>query len=167
MSSTTKDDGQGGQIRRAKFAHWINSRSADVEGVSDEGDMYEQADGTTLEKGSMVNPDTGKDTAYEESWLDIPVPHVHGNGKDVVARLQEPDRRGMVVLLGDYCQGVARRGDDIAVERWEKNKNGEWTRTVRIGKGHLICEDLVKGDLGLDVEHMVITKEGIWEIVEV
>lgn len=161
VSSTTNDSG----IRRAKFSHWINSRSKDADGVADEGDMYEQDDGTTLEKGSMVNPATGQDTAYEESWLDIEVAVNDDRKSCFVAKLDGNDCRGMVVMLDGLCQGVMRRGDHVAAERWER-KNGAWTRSVQVGQGDLVCESMITDEEQFAVGHKIMSKEGTWQIVE-
>lgn len=127
--------------------------------------MYEQADGTTLEKGSMVNPATGQDTAYEESWLDIEVAVNDDKKSCFVAKLDGKDCRGMVVMLDGLCQGVMRRGDHVAAERWEK-KNGAWTRSVQVGQGDLVCESLITDEEQFAVGHKIMSKEGTWQIVE-
>src|ERR1700712_1231817 len=58
-------------VVHSKWRHWVDCRNPDADGVVDEGDMYPQTDGRTLEKGCMVNPATGKLTDYEEVWKDL------------------------------------------------------------------------------------------------
>jgi len=53
-----------------KFTHLIDSRTKDPSQMTDYGSNTELPDGTTLEKGEMVNPATGKMTSYEEIWRD-------------------------------------------------------------------------------------------------
>ncbi|KAJ3850627.1 hypothetical protein EV368DRAFT_44889 [Lentinula lateritia] len=54
----------------AKFTHLIDSRTEDPSQVADYGSNTVLSDGTVLEKGEMMNPETGKLTAYEEVWQD-------------------------------------------------------------------------------------------------
>ncbi|KXH41566.1 hypothetical protein CSAL01_01068 [Colletotrichum salicis] len=70
-SSSTRTDDQGVEVRHSRWEHWIDSRTTEPENAADEGDMYEQPDGLTLEKGRMVNPANGRETDYEELWKDI------------------------------------------------------------------------------------------------
>ncbi|KAJ3744904.1 hypothetical protein DFH05DRAFT_1542957 [Lentinula detonsa] len=53
-----------------KFTHLIDSRTKDPSKVADYGSNTALPNGTVLEKGEMVNPETGKMTAYEEVWRD-------------------------------------------------------------------------------------------------
>ncbi|KAF7563084.1 hypothetical protein G7046_g1012 [Stylonectria norvegica] len=132
-SSWKRDDGKGGQITHSEWRHWIDSRTNHPENATDEGDMIPQPDGTTLEKGSMINPSTGKETAYDELWWDV-----EPSGKAVVLQVESEGLRGSVVWLGQYCQGLMKDGDAITAERWEL-KDGEWKRLVRVGEGVLPC----------------------------
>ncbi len=62
------NDGQ--HVSHATWRHWIDSRTANTDGLVDKGDNYPQPpDGIkTLEHGEMVNPATGAVTKYEELW---------------------------------------------------------------------------------------------------
>jgi hypothetical protein len=147
----------------------------------DEGDMYPQTDGSTLEKGRMPNPATGIDTDYEELWVseDIkPVPAFAsgGNVTDVsvcvVLQMQrdEEGRRGMVVRLGQYCQAFVRTGEgeaDITIERlkWDAAVGG-WVKLVRIGDAEVptdfathLAHEAVKDDV-------VSVGDDVWTVVE-
>ncbi|KAJ6598683.1 hypothetical protein B0H10DRAFT_1826065, partial [Mycena sp. CBHHK59/15] len=53
-----------------KFTHHIDSRTLDPLDVVDVGTNKPLPDGTTIEAGEMVNPATGRVTAYEEVWRD-------------------------------------------------------------------------------------------------
>lgn len=170
-SSAPRPDGRGGHITRARWRHWIDSTTTDAAGVVDEGDMVPQADGSTLETGSMVNPATGRDTPYEEVWDDVePTPPTGGGVNCVVLELDDDGggRRGRVVRLGRYCQGFARAGEGIALERWEWAEGEGWRRTVRMGGLALPCEYVLGDDRGFAVgDDAAGTGHDGWKVVEV
>jgi hypothetical protein len=130
----------------SKWAHWIDSRAADCDGVVDEGDMFDDPSDSalTLEKGRMLNPATGVDTDYEEMWRSEPIQMVPtplgGDGKVTCLALRmevvgDTTKRGLVVRLGQYCQAFARDGDEITLERlkWDGGQR-RWCRLARIGQ---------------------------------
>lgn len=127
--------------------------------------MHEQADGTTLETGSMVNPDTGRDTPYEELWLDTELDEAKSKDACFVVKHEQGAHRGMIVKLGDFCQGVARRGGEVVAERWEKN-DGRWQRTVRIGSGSLVCDELLNGVIKAENGASFTSGGETWAVVE-
>ena len=104
----------------------------------------------TLEFGNGINPRTGNMWAYEEFWTDLSIGVTpSANNPDppkwsIVLRLDASESavRGMVVRLGQWCQGIVINGEYVTVERWEwkvrgegagKETMGDWERTVRIG----------------------------------
>lgn len=126
----------------------------------DEGDMYPQEDGSTLEKGCMLNPDTGKDTDYEELWLDL---SPQAQSTTALLRIDSGGVRGMIVWLGTLCQALVRDGGGISLERWEMVAGKVWQRTVRMGSRALPCDDIVNDRLQLSVGSVVA--DG-WEVLE-
>lgn len=158
--------GDGG-LTHGQWRHWIDSRTTDTENLADEGDNYPQPDGTTLEKGSMVNPATGKDTAYEELWRDVePLPVKSTHVRYVVLQLDESDQvKGSMVLLGQYCQGLLRRGSDITAERWEWKGGDGWKRTITIGEDELPCSKILKDTL-FAVGDIVTVGGDSWKVIE-
>ncbi len=131
-------------IKHGQWAHWIDSRSAQCDGVVDEGDMVDDPSdpALTLETGRMLNPATGVETDYEEVWRSEPIQMVAGAGDgEAVTCLAlqmeggEGSKRGLLVRLGQYCQAFARDGDEIALERlqWDSDQQ-RWVTKVRIGK---------------------------------
>lgn len=144
-------------VRHCVWHHWIDSRTPDAEGVADEGDMFDDpSDGAlALERGHMVNPATGAETAYEEAWRSEPIMESLSGCSDAspgeapVTCLvlkweggggpggQRPDRprRGLLVRLGQYCQVFARDGEALSVERlrWAADTQ-TWQSLVRIGE---------------------------------
>lgn len=181
-SSTVPAPGYSPQpthITHSIWEHWVSSRVAwGATPAADEGDMYPQADGRTLELGTMVNPATGVLTPYEEMWRDVAAV---ATGADkvkycVVITMDDPVHRarGMVVRIGQWCQGLLKIGDETTVERWEyvagETKEGEvaegdWTRCVRLGQRFLPCavtfkaEELAPGSV---VKH----EEMVWVVQE-
>lgn len=145
--------------------HWISSRAVDPAGVSDVGDMYPQDDGTTLEKGSMLNPETGRVSDYDELWLDLLPP-----ASDVTAVLQVDDEaagvKGMAVWIGSLCQGIARDADGVTLERWERGDDEAWTRTARMGSREMPCASVVTGKVVLEQDGVVACGGDMWKVVE-
>lgn len=138
--------------------------------------MYAQPDGlSTLEKGQMTNPATGKDTDYEEMWFDPP-PKTTGGNKPVCVVLmmedEEKGKKGMFVRLGEWAQVFVRDGkgeEDLVAERWEwRDDDGKgWRRRVRLGdeKKKLPCEEVL-GGVDVKVGGEVRVKDEVWRVVE-
>ncbi|KAK5169873.1 uncharacterized protein LTR77_005851 [Saxophila tyrrhenica] len=152
----------------SKWHHWISSRTRNVDGIVDEGDMFPQPDGRTLETGSMVNPASGKVEAYEEMWAD---PEPTGAGEEgkvckvLILRDEAHEARGMVVRVGQFCQGVLRIGEAFALERWGWREHGGWRREVRMGDLWLPCGVPCDGErvkLGGEVKY----GDHVWKCVE-
>ena len=175
-SSAIKTNQQGNSTVHSKWHHWVDSRNDNAESVVDEGDMFPQKDGRTLECGSMINPATGQMTQYEECWIDVePTATNEDDGESdnvkVCMVLQLHDdvhkARGMVVRVGQFCQGILRVGDHVSLERWQWKKSGGWKREVRIGDLFVPCgvilERREKLTMGGDVKY----GEYLWKIVEI
>ncbi|KAH7038025.1 uncharacterized protein B0I36DRAFT_381109 [Microdochium trichocladiopsis] len=154
-----RPDGKG-PTTHSKWHHLVTDRAAVITPgqFTDEGDMYPQPDGSVLEKGRMTNPMTGRETDYEEVWVDgepgvIPASSspggTSGDDKGRASRttcvvLEARDGQdeetvvGMVVCLGKFCQGVVRRGKRFGLERWsfnDENGDGEWQRRAEMLSG--------------------------------
>ncbi|CAF3516846.1 unnamed protein product [Fusarium graminearum] len=163
--STQKPDPSGALTSHSTFIQWISSRELG----NDAGFMYPQpGEDLTLEKGSMVNPDTGIDTAYEELWHDATPTAVPGEPDVRALVLQTEDEekgvRGCVVRLGRYAQGLIRVGEEIALERWEWTEGG-WKRTVRMGDEELPIEKIL-GEETLDEDDSVDVSGRTWKVIE-
>lgn len=166
---STSEHGEDG-TRHAVFHHWIDSRTSDTETLADEGIMYPRGDGKELEKGHMVNPATGLDTEYEELWADVAVmPIPDSRVQYVVLEMERdparPDERGMAVRVGQYCQALMRRGDEISVERWEWEAAGGWRETVRFGNAIKACRLALELDGSLGKDDYEIDGR-VWNIIE-
>ncbi|KAF5680483.1 hypothetical protein FCIRC_5801 [Fusarium circinatum] len=161
--STKIPDPEGNLTSHSTFHQWISSRTLD----SDAGFMYPQPNDLTLEKGSMVNPNTGIDTAYEELWHDATPTAVPGEPAVRAIVLQTEDEkngvRGSVVRLGRYAQGLIRVGEHISLERWEW-KDG-WERTIRMGDAELPIEKIL-GEEALKEDDTVDVHGREWKVIE-
>lgn len=155
----------------SKWKHWIDSHHGDAEGVNDEGDMIPQRDGLTLERGAMVNPATGKMTQYEECWKDVepvPIKDKYKKGKCVVLQLHDDQNkaRGMVVRVGQRCQGFMRIGDRMTLERWVWHMGSRgWQRLVRMGDLFLPCA-IVLEDERLKLGGEIKFGDYSWKVAE-
>ena len=184
-SSSSTRPGEGGEaaVRHSVWRHVVDSRTRhDPEtAVVDEADMFPAergADGAerASERGRMVNPDTGLESDYEETWRDVePRPAgTEARARCVVLELKDDaaERRGLVVRLGRHCQGVVRCGEAFALERWawapdEGSAAGSgWARRTRVGALYLPCEEALK-DPSLKVGDSVQRDGNVWTAVEV
>lgn len=173
-SNTTLTKDSSMQLSHTVWDHWIDSRTNNPD--PDEGDMWVQPNGDTLERGKDSDPVTGKETEYEELWHDLQV-EAFGkkhNRSSLVMRADEPERniRGMVIKIGSWCEGILKVKDELTVERWEwkptdcasdlattENSRGkertrnDWIRTFKIGQGTLPCKNICSrthGKFGLN-----------------
>ncbi len=128
----------------------------------------------------MVNPATGVETDYEELWRSPRIlatpskPGLDGAAGEtatrcVVLRLQDYERGefGMVVLLGQYCQGLLRKGDTITVERWQwEPETRRWKKEFKIGRGILACSAAIERAHELKKDSDLVLGSQAWRVVE-
>ncbi|CZT42915.1 uncharacterized protein RSE6_02875 [Rhynchosporium secalis] len=121
------------------WTHWVDNKTTDE--VQDEGDMYPQPDGTTMEYGAMVNPESGEVEKYEECWVDFEVGKVDGEEefRSWVLRTEDEEGgiRGVLARVGVFVQGALRRGEEISVGRWMWDSERGWQPVVEIGKAFI------------------------------
>lgn len=138
--SGAKEDLGGG---RARWTRIIDSRraprapgdkgpNAPVE--ADEGMCERLENGDELERGEMLNPETGRIESYEEVWRDEEVP---SGARVMLAVLPRSEGEGTVkgvwIRVGRWCQGVAE--DDqgrVVASRWRFDE-GAWAEAVTYG----------------------------------
>ena len=138
---------------RGRWTHWVDSRvvySADSkngdEAPADEGDMYRMPEDQrlTLEKGRMVNPKTGREEEYEEVWGPDDDDEEGEEGSQSRCVVWEIDdeagsKKGRIVRVGRWTQGILRRGDELLCERWKlmgaggEDKERRWKLDARVG----------------------------------
>lgn len=170
-STTITEQPDGKQLVHSTWKHWVDSRHMKAEEVNDEGDMLPQGKGVALERGSMVNPATGQMTQYEECWKDIAPKPIKDKDKPskmcVVLQLQDDAHkaRGMVVRVGQYCQGFMRVGEKMALERWGWTGAGKWQRLIRMGDLFLPCGPAMENEY-LKFGGEVTFGDYVWKVVE-
>lgn len=152
--------------------------------------MYPEAeDGSVLEKGRMANPATGRETDYEEVWLDGEpgeIPTLASSGEKggrerrtcVVLEARDGQQQGtvtgMVVCLGRFCQAVVRQGERFGLERWSYKDgstqgSGQWEcRADTRSRLWTPAEELCKNPEKYAVGDLVEGREGgdRWTVVE-
>ncbi|KAJ4487731.1 hypothetical protein J3R30DRAFT_3695324 [Lentinula aciculospora] len=92
---------------RTKFTHLIDSRTKDPSEIADYGYNTTLSDGTILEKGEMVNPETRKITAYEEVWRD------EKSNSDGAVFLQNVTSNGWYARVGSWQLALGRNSADV------------------------------------------------------
>lgn len=161
---------EGEDFTHGRWEHWIDSRTTDTAGAADEGINFAQPDGSTLEKGTMENPATGKDTGYEELWhAPEPRPTPAGPVRSLVLKLDRDGGRvrGLVVRLGQYCQGFLRRDQELAAERWEWTEAAGWRRMISIGdESALPCSLILGEDASYHEGDSIKVGDDDWKAIE-
>ena len=134
--------------------------------------MYTQANGEVLERGEMRNPASGEVEAYEECWVDLGIGRVIGEKgegwRSWVLKTSEGARegtRGMIVRIGEWMQGVLRRGESVGVVRWMWSAEEGWRKVAAIGE--LDVPSAVRGVVEVSLGDRFVGREGLeWECVE-
>ncbi|OAL49742.1 hypothetical protein IQ07DRAFT_511672 [Pyrenochaeta sp. DS3sAY3a] len=171
-------------VTHSTWNHWVDSRypacSPDI--PVDEGDMYPISRGLTLEHGHAFHPSLRTHKSHEEMWRDVPVISTPATGLKfcIVLRVEDDAQklRGMIVRIGQFCQGISMNGGACTVERWqwtaeaeEKEANGVpdknlgWKRTIRIGNHFLPCAATFRPEL-LSVGGRVKYHTADWKVEE-
>jgi len=91
--------------------------------------------GDCLETGTMFNPDTGKEMAYEELWRILPIE----GGKEVVL-LESVGSHDKTFLgrIGKWFQGIGTTEGGKVHARRSELVNGEWWDRFVIGDGEKV-----------------------------
>ena len=139
--SYTKQSKIAGGPAHTVWCHGIDSQNLEME--RDEGDMYEQEDGDILECGETVDAQTGEVKKYEELWHDVGL-HLVGQETEhlsIMLKTENKDlnARGMILRVGNWCQGILKVGEDTTVERWQWSPQDGWERLAKLGQKSLVC----------------------------
>lgn len=166
---------------RGKWHHWADSRYLSPEtDVQDEGDLLQgQEDdlGLEIERGSMINPDTGRLEDYEEAWQDLEVEksenisvlRANQYAEDPDEKILPSQPRGMIIRVGTFCQGVLRIGHSVSVERCRLDAEaGAWNDLLHIGPRRLDCASLLKNGVPGPTGGQVFFQHAglLWECLE-
>ncbi|KAK5053148.1 hypothetical protein LTR84_002122 [Exophiala bonariae] len=146
-----------------QWEHSIDSsRAFDTDGA----DMYLLSNGDTMEIGFMML--RGEWKMFKEYWLDgSPEPNPSYMAMELMPSSGNNSEKGMVIRIGNYCQGILQNDSDLWVERWQTDSNGEWKIDARSTKSHeavLPCQwSAVEGrKLGDSIEF----GDRSWKVVE-
>jgi len=170
-SSTTQGSNGPGDTKsiHSVWEHWIDSKSDNPQ--PDEGNMWPQSNGDVLERGTQILPVTGLQTEYEELWGDLDVEKV-GEEKERISIVlkvenQESHTRGLVVRVGDWCQGIMKSGGVLNIERWHCMKTqNTWERVVKIGSSDLPCVAACNNEMTSE-KGTVVSNGLLWNVIEV
>lgn len=155
---------------KGQWRHWVDNQHPLGAEVVDEGVCSQQEDGSMLEVGAMVNPDTGAIGDYEEVWDDVkPVGPAGEVARCVVLQHETETSRGVVELLGSYLQGVLKNEAGTVVERWQWSEADAWKQTFTSGDHDksLPCETIIAQAATLKEGDKVEFKGLAWTVVEV
>ena len=169
------DESKKIEYNHSIWNHWIDSRTD--EPSIDEGDLWPQPNGDVLERGIQLHPVTGVKCEYEELWGDLPIKVVEEEEEkrmSLVLKVNDENRnaRGLVVRVGQFCQGILKMGNKLTVERWEwvdlaaeSEPQGCWRCKVRIGDGSLPCDQTRK--IGGLCNGAIVQSGGLeWRVIE-
>lgn len=161
----------GSQLTHATFHHWVDSRTRQPDEVLDEGDMFPQPGGSTLETGHMTNPATGLGADYEELWRDEEPQPVPGLARCTVLQLHHDtdQTRGLFVQLGQHAQVVLRNGHVFTAARWIwDGSESRWKTLFCVGAhGNHSLEDLIHSSrTTLQKDERFVASSGTWTVVE-
>lgn len=162
-----------GEFGHSTWEHWLDSRVKVGEQIPvDEGDMYDLGEGLFLEHGHAFHPHLGRVAGHEELWRDVPVLSTSTDNQEgkkgkvcIVLRCEDKEEgiRGVVIRVGQFCQGILMHGEVVTTERWEfkgdenigEETDGKadvpqekgWRRTARTGDAFLPCSVAFRMDV--------------------
>lgn len=93
----------------------------------------------------------------------------------MVLSLSIPDEkaRGIVVRVGQFCQGLLMIDHEITLERWEycagpRSPGGGWQRVAKLGGRFLPCQWTFEGGRaeGVEVGNTLVDEKFEWKVEE-
>ncbi|KAL1632787.1 hypothetical protein SLS56_003277 [Neofusicoccum ribis] len=174
---------QGGWLKvpRKRWNHVVDSRCAwGASPRPDEGCMFPVAGRpeACLEMGAMEKvPGSGVVVAYQELWVTVDARQV-GNergrqGMVLSLSIPEEKARGIVVRVGQFCQGLLMIDHEITLERWEycagpRSPGGGWQRVAKLGGRFLPCQWTFEGGRaeGVEVGNTLVDEKFEWKVEE-
>ncbi|GAA6027471.1 hypothetical protein JCM8097_007879 [Rhodosporidiobolus ruineniae] len=123
---------------RARFTPIIDSRSPSfgrssassstpppADSSPDEGSFETLPNGDVLEKGEMLNPDSGRVEPYEEVWRRLPLTWDGSEAKITILERDDEDGRAFLGRVGDWEVGMVDGKSGFGVV-WRERRRGEW-----------------------------------------
>jgi hypothetical protein len=172
-SGSRKNEATGNTSTR--WHHTVDSRFlADPESVIDQAEMLPEdpESGIALEKGSMVNPATGRETAYVEGWRETSVKHVPEPTQDeITAFEQELQGRGVKFIAGDSdLRTLMRRGDLLEEDPSLVSCVLQHENAARLSRGTIVrvgqfCQGVLRVGDDFAAERWEWTEQGGWRKV--
>lgn len=106
-----------------KWKIWIDSTLPDARsGAEDVMYYWHEPNGGLIQKGTIEDPESGESTDFEVLWAPIAtIPYeVPGGPTSVVFKFQDRAEggKGLVVRVGNWCQGLLKVGGQTTIERW-------------------------------------------------
>ncbi|KAF2133444.1 hypothetical protein P153DRAFT_332231 [Dothidotthia symphoricarpi CBS 119687] len=139
-------------VTHSTWMHWLDSRHpvAAPNMPVDEGDMYPIDTDLTLEHGHAFQPLMHAVKTHEEMWRDVSTLSTNSTGSKICVVLRchadAAGVRGVIVRVGQFCQGIVMKGEQVTAERWEfdfegegKEETGNWKRIGKVGDLFLPC----------------------------
>jgi hypothetical protein len=171
-SESRKNEATGNTSTR--WHHTVDSRFIDAESVIDQAKMLPEdpESGIALEKGSMVNPATGRETAYVEGWRETAAKHVpEPTSNEIAAFEQELEKRGVKFIPGDLdLRTLVRHGNPL-----EESSNSvscvlQHANAARQSRGTVIrvgqfCQGVLRVGDEFAAERWEWTEQGGWRKV--
>ena len=138
---------------RGVWHHWVDSRvpNQDAALVKDEGDLYAGSGHVEIEKGEMINPAIGALQRYEEAWEELrnmeKAPWIVLQTVTLENSSHEESRsqnvRGIILRVGDFCQGILRTEINVVVQRWMLDKVlKKWQLLFNVGPENSACHKM-------------------------
>lgn len=150
-----------------RWEHIIDSRGAPADGDGgDEGAFDVLPNGDVLETGTMFNPASGKEEAYEEMWRRFPVEA--GASYCVLERVdagwgKPGNRQAFLGRFGSRALGLAQDGAVFRAYRDELEGEG-WKRVYAFDVGEVLPALDVVQDAGWKEGETVALGGGEWVV---
>ena len=103
--------------------------------MKDEGIFNMLDNGDCLETGTMLNPDTGREMAYEELWRILPI---EGGKEVVLLESVGADDKTFLGRIGKWFQGIGTSEGGKVHARRSELVDGQWEDIFVIGEGEMV-----------------------------
>ncbi|EOO02749.1 hypothetical protein UCRPA7_1715 [Phaeoacremonium minimum UCRPA7] len=147
---------------------WEHTIDSSCQFDTDGADMYLLGNGDVMEIGTMADKE-GKVKMFKEYWTK---PDPDAKVRPCVVAEAEGLRgeKGMIIRIGEYCQGIYQGGESFWAERWQLSQDDniwqkhEKSKSSPEGSEYLPCLWLVED--GRKLDDVVDVSGGKWRITE-